>query len=83
MAAGSFISATLTSDIMSTAQGIPPALYHFLDCLPFLKAVVAMRSLIYKGKGLTDPFVARGFLNFAMWTCIFMAMIMILIRSKK
>lgn len=83
MAAGSFISATLTSDIMSNSLGIPPVLYHVLDCLPFLKAVTAMRGLLYKGNGLNDPFVVRGFLFFGLWTGIFLLIVFILIRTKR
>uniref|UniRef100_A0A336MVA4 CSON005274 protein n=1 Tax=Culicoides sonorensis TaxID=179676 RepID=A0A336MVA4_CULSO len=82
IAAGSFISALLTSDIIWTSHGAHPYMTYILEFLPFLKAVRAMRSLLYKGSGLDDPTVLFGFLHIILWITAFLSLILIIIRVR-
>lgn len=72
----------LTSDIIWTSHGAHPTMTYVLEFLPFLKAVRAMRSILYKGSGLDDPTVYTGFLHLFLWISAFLSLILIIIKLR-
>ncbi|KAF4529689.1 hypothetical protein B566_EDAN010775 [Ephemera danica] len=69
--------------IMWPVEAMPRVLRIISRQLPLTRASEAMRSIIIKGWGLTEPTVYNGFLTTFLWTAIMLFTCFIVLRLKK
>ncbi|KAG7297604.1 hypothetical protein JYU34_019659 [Plutella xylostella] len=83
MALGSFYPTLVLSGVIWPIEGMPWILRGVATWLPLTLATNALRSMLTRGWGLTNPDVYLGFLSTIVWIGLFLVFAILILKIKR